>query len=156
MFNEPLTLELMRSPYLRSRIAYPEQRRLPPEFVPSLKTYYPKHYGIHRVIDALKEQLARNNVSILAETQVVGIGRADRRVTTVTIERRGERTTIDGVVIFFGSTDRQFVPLTTDAVGGVSATAHPVVVQLLLDAKRIMGGLCFIFIATSPALTRSG
>ena len=158
LFDAPLTPELMRSPYLRSRIADPEQRRLPDEFVPSLKTYYPKNYGIHRVIDALKERLARDNVSIPAETQVVGIGRADNRVTNVTIDRNGERRTFDGVADLFWSAGPQFVaPLLTEKFSAVAFERGPrtVVVNLLLDREPEMSGI-YYFIATSPALTRSG
>jgi len=148
MFDEPLTLELMRSPHLRSRIAYPEQRRLPAEFVPPLKTYYPKRYGIHRIVDALKERLARNNVTLITSAQVVAICRAGQRVTSVTLERAGERTTIDGVAELYWSAGPQFVaPLLVDKMPPLpfERGARTVVVSMLLDREPDMDGLYYFY-----------
>ena len=148
MFSEPLTLELMRSAYLRGRVAYPEQRRLPAEFVPSLRTYYPKNYGIHHVIDALKARLARRNVAIMTGAQVVTIDRDDRRVTGATIERKGERTILEGITDLYWSAGPQFLaPLVAGKLPPVTFErgARTVVVNMLLDRQPAMDGLYYFY-----------
>jgi protoporphyrinogen oxidase len=70
MFNEPFFKELMGSPRLRACVAYPEQRNLDLAFASGRGSYYPRAFGIHRVIDALVDRCQSLGVEILTSTSL--------------------------------------------------------------------------------------
>lgn len=57
------------------RLCYPEQREIPKNILSSLKAYYPKKFGMYRIIDAIKEKLdKRKNVKIYMKSEINEIG----------------------------------------------------------------------------------
>lgn len=83
MFDEPLMSDLMQSDLLRSRLAYPEQRNLPAARGSGRRTYYPRRYGIDRVVAALRERLERAGVDIRTGAEVRRIDIENGCVTAV-------------------------------------------------------------------------
>jgi protoporphyrinogen oxidase len=88
LFDEAPFIELMASPLLRERLAYPEQRKLKLEYSSGRGSYYPADYGIHRVIDALSDRLRRQNVQILTETHIAHMTRESGRIHAVLLKNK--------------------------------------------------------------------
>jgi protoporphyrinogen oxidase len=83
LFDEVIFKDLMAAPALRARIAYPEQRNLDLEYSSGLGSYYPKDFGIHRVIDAMEDRLVRVGVTVLKQTRVLSVSRGAGRIDSI-------------------------------------------------------------------------
>ena len=70
LFDEPLVKEMTLSTELRKCIAYSEQKKLPLERSTGRRGYYPKMYGMYRVVDAIMEVLLARKVKFLNGTTV--------------------------------------------------------------------------------------
>lgn len=91
MFDETIFRELMLSPTLRARLGFPEQRNLDLKFSSGLGSFYPKAFGIHRVIDALVKRCRQNDITLLRQTRVENITCDSGAVTSMNL-RTGEKT----------------------------------------------------------------
>jgi hypothetical protein len=94
LFDEPTFRDLMASPFLRARIAYPEQRNLDLDYSSGHGSYYPKNFGIHRVIDAMEDRAVRAGVTVLKQTTVRSIAHAADRVDSITLSTGSDTQTI--------------------------------------------------------------
>ena len=86
LFDEATFRDLMASPLLRARIAYPEQRNLDLEYSSGRGSYYPRNFGIHRVIDAMEERVLRSGVTVLKETRVLSLSRSAGRIDSIKLD----------------------------------------------------------------------
>lgn len=73
LVDENEFFELAEEPGIRERIAFPEQRKLPEKWASGRRAFYPKKYGIHRVVDAIESRLRSNGVRILKSSTPYGI-----------------------------------------------------------------------------------
>jgi phytoene dehydrogenase-like protein len=89
LFDEATFRDLMAAPLLRARVAYPEQRNLDLEYSSGRSSYYPKNFGIHRVIDAMEERAVRAGVTVLKQTSVISMSHARGRVNMVRLGPAG-------------------------------------------------------------------
>jgi phytoene dehydrogenase-like protein len=154
LFDEAPFEDLMGSPMLRERIAFPEQRRLPLKFSSGRRSYYPRQPGISRVIDALCDRLREAGVELLAGARVVGIERRAGRVAGVALNLAGGQRTI--------ASPRQVLwsagvfPLCA-ALGlplhGDRRRRQTVIVSMLLKAPPRMGDLYCFFCGDAPHAT---
>jgi protoporphyrinogen oxidase len=148
MFGEECFSDLILSSQLRQRIAYPEQRSLPPEWHSGRKAYYPAKYGIYRVIDALVERLARAGVQILTGAQVKSLVVEADVVSSVSIESNREVQTLRNVdkLIWTSGVPSIAAMLGVDLK---SYTFDPprrtVVVNILLKTAPVMGDLYYFY-----------
>jgi phytoene dehydrogenase-like protein len=94
MFNEKTFSDLMESSMLRDRLAWPEQRTLPVKWESGRKAYYPRKYGMYRVINALLERLRSAGVEILINAKVMSLDVHDTQVKHLTLEQEGVRLQI--------------------------------------------------------------
>ncbi|MBO9536968.1 FAD-dependent oxidoreductase [Herbaspirillum sp.] len=94
MFSEDLFANLMESSTLRERLAWPEQRTLPVQWESGRKAYYPRKYGMYRVIDALLARLEAAGVEVLTSAQVQSLEIEDGQVKSLIVEHGGSRKTI--------------------------------------------------------------
>lgn len=85
LFDEAMTLELMRSEPLRARICYPDQLTMPPFRTSGQRGFYPRKYGMFRVIERLREILERDGTRFLTSSSVSAVKRKGGKVTGVTI-----------------------------------------------------------------------
>lgn len=74
---------------LRERLAWPEQRTLPARWESGRKAYYPKKYGIHRVIGALAKRLQEAGVTILTCAKMQSAENKAGRIRSVRLEHDG-------------------------------------------------------------------
>lgn len=78
LFDEILMKELNKSDILKSKLGYPEQRNLELSLSSGRKAFYPKNYGIHKIIDSLAEKLEKNDVKILCNSQITKLNYNDK------------------------------------------------------------------------------
>ena len=149
MFGEPIFENLMASDILRDRLAYPEQRNLPAKWSSGRKAYYPKAYGMYRVIDSLRHRLERAGATICTSTQVKSIGRTDGKISTLSFQdKSGNTRVVDelGHLVWTSGMPSLASDLGLDMQGyGFDAARKTVVVNLLLRDQPAMGDLYYMY-----------
>lgn len=145
MFDEPLFKELMASPTLRACVAYPEQRNLDLSFSSGKGSYYPRRFGIHRVIDALLARCREEGIRILTSTRVQGIEPQAGRVASVLLGPAAEQVPVHKLIWTAG-----VVPLAhgLKVFPGQLPSDPPlttVVVNFLLDHPTEMDDLYYFY-----------
>ena len=78
LFEQDIMDELVQTDKIASRLSFTDQKKLPSEYLPPLKTFYPKEYGIYRVIDAIKERLDKAGVIFHINSEISEICYHDR------------------------------------------------------------------------------
>ena len=78
LFDEFLMKELNKSDILKSKLGYPEQRNLELSLSSGRKAFYPKNYGIHKIVDSLVDKLEKKNVKILCNSQITKLNCHDK------------------------------------------------------------------------------
>jgi phytoene dehydrogenase-like protein len=156
LFDEEVFLNLMQSPELRTRLAFPEQRRLPQSFASGRRSYYPRNYGIARVIDALTAALRQADVTLLTGSRISNFGLGDSEIRQVEIEdAAGERRVIDPVGLVFWTVDA--APLAMGLGLPLPKRTPPrrrtVIVSMLLQAPPRMADLYCFFCGDAPFAT---
>lgn len=147
MFSEEPFANLMESSTLRDRLAWPEQRTLPALWESGRKAYYPRKYGMYRVIDALCARLQATGVEVLTGAQVQSLEKADGRVKSLVVEHGGstKQIALQNLVWTSG------LPAVAELLGlNLSGyTFDPprktVVVNLLLRQPPRMGDLYYLY-----------
>jgi phytoene dehydrogenase-like protein len=148
LFGEGAFQDLIESSLLRGRLAWPEQRSLPAKWESGRKAYYPRKYGIYRVIDALLSRLAAANVEVLTSAQVNAIDVLRDRVQAVEIIQGKALRTIDNVGQFVWTSG---LPPIAKLLGAADPNMRfdpprrTVIVNLLLKEPPAMGDLYYLY-----------
>jgi protoporphyrinogen oxidase len=149
MFNEPVFGDLMVSDAIRDRLAYPEQRNLPQRWASGKKAYYPRAYGMYRLIDALRQRLQRAGVTLLTSTQVGSLEWANGAVGGLSLQHASGRTRrVDdlGQLVWTSGLPGLGGGLGLDLKGYAFDPARKtVVVNLLLKESPAMGDLYYLY-----------
>jgi phytoene dehydrogenase-like protein len=147
MFSEEPFADLMASPILRDRLAWPEQRTLPAQWESGRRAYYPRKYGMHRVINALLVRLQAAGVELLTDAQVKWLERDAQRVTSLTIEYGVTRRSISPQRVFWTSGLPAVAQLLGLDLSGYrfDSPRKTVVVNLLLRQPPNMGDLYYLY-----------
>ncbi len=156
LFDEPIFVDLMSSPELRARLAFPEQRRLPLSFSSGRRSYYPRRYGIKRVIDALTAKLREAGVEFLTSSQVLGLGYLNHAIQSIEIESRSaERRKLDKLkfLVWTGDIFPLANLLSLPLPNRPTPAKGTVVVSVLLKAPPRMSDLYCFFCADAPYST---
>lgn len=85
LFDEEVMLDLMQSPEVRARICYPDQFTLPSYRENSQRGFYPKSYGMFRVLEKLKSLLEVEGVKFLTSSTVSNLEITNKKVTALTV-----------------------------------------------------------------------
>lgn len=148
MYDEASINGHLDSTLFRSRIAYPEQRRLPLRFASGRFSVYPKAFGAWRVVDALVKRLEAQNVQIITRAELTGLDISDHRV------RRLAARTPDGTVVFDNPTDVYWtagtLPLArtlkvSDPAAAFEAPKSAAVMNLLIDHRPYLDDLYYFW-----------
>ena len=147
MFSEEPFASLMESSALRDRLAWPEQRTLPAQWESGRKAYYPRKYGMYRVINALLARLQAAGVEVLTDAQVQSLEMNNGRVKRVTVEHgRGERTIYLEKIIWTSGLPAVAQLLGLNLSGyRFDPPRKTVVVNLLLRQPPFMGDLYYLY-----------
>lgn len=147
MFSEKTFSDLMESSLLRDRLAWPEQRTLPVKWESGRKAYYPRKYGIYRVINALLARLRSAGVEILTNTQVQSLEVHDGRVKRLTLDQEGRMHQMTVQKMIWSSGLPAISKLLDLDLSGYrfDAPRKTVVVNLLLSQPPQMGDLYYLY-----------
>lgn len=102
LLNESVMQEINKSEKLKSLLAYPEQRNLNLNLSSGRKAYYPKKYGIYRIIEAMVEVLKDRNVQLITDDYVTKISHNDKKIDSIKLNSGVE---IDNIETFIWSAD---------------------------------------------------
>lgn len=148
MFGEEVFRDLMQSTRLRELLAYPEQRTLPPQWASGRKAYYPKAFGMYRIIDALQARLRAAGVEILTSAGVQSTAREQGLVRRIQVSTPQGPRSIDQVGKLLWTSG---LPAAAALLGidlreyRFDSPRKTVVVNLLLNKKPDMGDLYYIY-----------
>lgn len=148
MFDEPRMRDLMSSQLIGSRIAYTEQRNLPAERSSGRMGYYPKKYGMYRVIDALRKRLLAAGVQILTNAKVTRVGRNGSGISSVDISLENQTQTIEGIAALHWTAGiPALAPLLDIPLKGIvfDRPLQTVAVNLVLGDEPDMGDLYYFY-----------
>jgi len=70
LFNEDVILDLMNSAEIRARVCFPNQYTMPPIRKNKQRGFYPKKYGMFRVLEKFKLELENEGVEFYTSTMV--------------------------------------------------------------------------------------
>jgi protoporphyrinogen oxidase len=89
LFDEPNMPDLMLSESIRARLGYPEQKNLPSQYSSGLGSYYPKKFGLQKVIDNLTASILAAGGEIRLNAKITNIDLAAQRVEAIGFEQHG-------------------------------------------------------------------
>ena len=137
----------MESLTLRDRLAWPEQRTLPARWASGRKAYYPRKYGMYRVINALLGRLQAAGVEVITGAQVRSIEVSDERVKSLIVEHGGGMRQITSQKVVWTSGLPAVAQLLGLDLSGYCFDPPPktVVVNLLLRQPPQMGDLYYLY-----------
>lgn len=147
MFSEEPFANLMASSTLRDRLAWPEQRTLPAQWESGRRAYYPRQYGMYRVINALVGRLQKAGVEVLTNAQVQSLEMNGGRVKSLTVEQAGNKWAISPEKIVWTSGLPAMAQLLGLDMSGYrfDPPRKTVVVNLLLRQPPKMGDLYYLY-----------
>ena len=90
LYNEDTTLDLMSSVYLKDRIAYPDQMKLPIKRTNRSRGLYPRKFGFGGVIEILRKKLEERGVIFFTNTEVLGIRTSNNIINSIVIKTERE------------------------------------------------------------------
>ncbi len=70
LFDEEMMLKLMKVEEIRSRVCYPNQYTMPPFRTNPQRAFYPKKYGMFRVLEKFKSSLEAEGVKFLTSSTI--------------------------------------------------------------------------------------
>lgn len=95
--DETLVRELTRSPALRSRIAWSNQRTLPRDRSSGRRALYPVRYGMYRIVDAIVRRIAEAGAQLFTSSDIIAVEKGGGRVQSVIIRRGDQEKRIENV-----------------------------------------------------------
>ena len=86
LFDEEIMKGLMLSPEIRGRICFPDQFTLPPYRTNNQRGFYPKKYGMFRVLEKLKNILEKDGVRFLTSATVSNVEIKNKKAQSVSVK----------------------------------------------------------------------
>ncbi|MDC1527532.1 NAD(P)-binding protein [Gammaproteobacteria bacterium] len=148
LFSENPFSELIDSIVIRDRLAWPEQRSLPDKWESGRKAYYPRQYGMYRVIDALMARLQGAGVEVLFNSQVSEIEAKQERVQGIVISSKDDERRLTQIGnLVWSSGMPPLAQLVGVDLGGYKydSPRKTVVVNLLLNQPPQMKDLYYLY-----------
>ena len=97
IFDEQVMLDLMKSPSIRARICYPNQYTLPACRTNTQRGFYPKKYGMFRVLNKFKSSLEKDGVKFLTSSSVSDIQLENNSIQSLKIKNLNSEHEINGI-----------------------------------------------------------
>jgi protoporphyrinogen oxidase len=101
LFEKNIMLDLMKSDEIRARICYPDQFTLPPYRTTNYRGFYPKQYGMFRVLEKLRLLLESQGVQFLTSTGVSNLEVENNLAKSITVKDKAGNTEIIAVKELF-------------------------------------------------------
>lgn len=85
LFEEHLMEEMVMLNNISSRLSYTNQMNLPAQYLTHLRSFYPREFGIYRVIEAIEKQLKDRGVIFHLNSTIDEIDLKDNMIKSVSI-----------------------------------------------------------------------
>jgi protoporphyrinogen oxidase len=85
LFDKDIMKDIMRSDEIRARVCYPDQLTLPPYRTCDYRGFYPKKFGMFRVLKKLKSLLETQGVRFLMSSNVSYLEIVDSSAKSITV-----------------------------------------------------------------------
>lgn len=148
LFDAPQMRDLMKSDLLGARLAFTEQRDLPPERSSGRMGYYPRSYGMYQVIEAFRRRLLAAGARIVTGAHIRQISREVSRITEVEIAHGAGAEKIANVAgLHWTAGLPALAPLLGIPLHGVAfdRPLRTIAVNLLLDRDTKMDDLYYFY-----------
>ena len=149
LFDEEVMLDLMQSKEVRARICFPNQFTLPPYRENPQRGFYPKQYGMFRVLEQFRVLLEALGVRFLTSKTISDLKIEDGLATKITVSNKdGAAETIDVKEIFWTA---GLPPLAMALKADISdlknekKNTESVYVNFLFDKMPDMGELYYFY-----------
>lgn len=148
LFDEALMRQLLDNPLISERIAFPEQRNLPLEKSSGRRAYYPKKYGMYRLVESLLKELKAAGVLLWNNTELKKIDYSNHRIHKAELQQNGNAVTLHNIqqLVWTGN-----MPLLGRFLGldysnlVFDPPLKTVVANILVDKPLEMGDLYYFF-----------
>ncbi len=97
LFDEEVMLDIMQSLEIRSRICFPNQFTLPQYRTSGQRGFYPKQYGMFRVLEKFKSLLEAEGAVFLTSSTVSNLEIENNRTKSVTISNKNGNSEVISV-----------------------------------------------------------
>jgi protoporphyrinogen oxidase len=94
LFEKELMQDLMKSDEIRARICYPDQFTLPLYRTNNYRGFYPKQYGMFRVLEKLKSLLESQGVRFLTSSTVSNLEVKNNLAKSITVNDKAGNTEV--------------------------------------------------------------
>ncbi len=88
LFDAATMLDLMQSDEIRARICYPDQLTMPAYRQNTQKGFYPREYGMFRVIDRFREQLESEGVEFMTSASISQLQLNNQVITAIDVKNK--------------------------------------------------------------------
>jgi len=153
-FEKELIADLMKSAAIRSRICFPNQMEMPSYRSNSQRGFYPKKYGMFRVMETFRKNLEEEGVEFFTSHMVSKLNIISKKLTSVTItNQEGLQQTIPVKELFWTAglppLAKTLGVMTNDLPYDKKHTTS-VYVNLLMDKVPEMGNLYYFYSFDKP------
>lgn len=102
LFETEVMSDLMKSEEIRARVCYPDQLNMPSYRKNTQRGFYPKKYGMYRVIQRLRELLEAEGVIFMTGHSISSIKSADKVITELQVTgKEGNTQTLEVQELFW-------------------------------------------------------
>ncbi len=149
LYEADQMLDLMKSEQVRSRIAYPDQLSLPPYRTNPYRGFYPKQFGMFRVMEKLKQVIEAEGTSVLTSSSISDLALDGERLKSVVIRGKdGNETRVPVQELYWAAglpslakaLDLEMSDLVYD-----KKQTEAMYINLLFDKMPEMGKLYYFF-----------
>ena len=148
-FDEKNMPDLMLSDSIRARLGYPEQKNLPSKYSSGLGSYYPKKFGLQKVVDNLTASILASGGEIRLNTKISNIDLASRRIETIAFEQHGASHILENIdqCMWTAALPSLFFALGGGKAGSVENDMAPQtwILNLAFSQKPAMADLYFLY-----------
>lgn len=144
LFDTNIMNDLLSTKLLSRNLAYPNQKTLSSEYFGAKRTYYPKNYGIYRVIEKIEQKLHENGVNIHLNTMIDKINVENNKIIEITMNSQK----IDNLKTIIWSAGlgsiKQLLNVKTE---NIEYTKPPrtAITNILIDKKLTIGDMSYIY-----------
>ncbi len=149
LFDSPVMLDLMHADEIRARICYPDQLTMPPYRQNTQKGFYPREYGMFRVINSFRKQLELEGVEFRTSCTISNLQIEQQTIVSLQVkDKEGAEENLPVKELFWtaglpGLAASLGIPV-KDLVFEKKKT-EDVYVNLLFDKKPTMGDLYYFY-----------
>jgi protoporphyrinogen oxidase len=149
LFEKNIILDLMKSEEIRARVCYPDQFTLPPYRTNNYRGFYPKKYGMFRVLEKLRSLLELQGVRFLTSTTVSNLEVENNLAKSITVKGKAGNTEVIAVKELFWTAGLPSLAnaLKIDMSDIVYDRKHTesIYINLLFDKRPLMDRLYYFY-----------